>query len=128
MEQSVPPHGTNWKAAPSRGEGAAFEGGEGSSHRDRRHQPVMWVLSKTKKGPDAVPASRSLANLNSRSSLSSARQNTSGLGSAPAFRKLQTTKKRSSCLNFSYRMNSSSRYLGSGHRASSTISSSLSIW
>ena len=38
-----------------------------------------------------------------------------------------TNNQKKNCLIINYRMNSNSLYLGSGHRASSTISSSLSI-
>ena len=51
-----------------------------------------------------------------------------GLEAIPASSPMQTqTTKKKNCLIINYRMNSNSLYLGSGHRASSTISSSLSI-
>ena len=43
-------------------------------------------------------------------------------------KKKSTKKQKSSKMGWRYRMNNNSRYFGSGQSASSTISSSLSIW
>ena len=91
-----------------------------------RHKIAHYRLFEILKRTRGYPSIESPRKLELKFEFDSARQSSSKLGSALALRKHQTPKKKN-CLIINYRMNSNSLYLGSGHRASSTISSSLSI-